>query len=337
VLHAGDPKLGDPYPVRLSRPRGRTSVREPELSELRAFCAAAHLGSIAEAARSLHVSQPALSKRLRTLEAVVGAELLVRSSRGVTLTEAGQHLYNAALRVLDSADTIQALIRNPASSPPVRLASSATIAEARLPQVLADLAAFEPGLAIELITANSWMVRELVGDGKADLGIAAVEPFGPPNDGLQERIVWRDEIVIGVPRGHPWQHLDEIPAVEFAATPTVQRDPWSSASRAVATVLERRGLRWAQPAAAIGSTDAMIATAIATGTPALLSLLSLRDSSGSDLTVRRVEGMNFDREFALIWPGSIYELEPAVQAVAHHVLDLPFARSRRRTREFQRS
>ena len=51
---------------------GRTLVRSPELSELRAFCAAVDLGSIGRAARLIQVSQPALSKRLKTLEAIAG-------------------------------------------------------------------------------------------------------------------------------------------------------------------------------------------------------------------------------------------------------------------------
>ena len=47
-------------------------VRMADIAELRAFCAAADLGSLGRAARLLGVSQPALSKRLRTLEALAG-------------------------------------------------------------------------------------------------------------------------------------------------------------------------------------------------------------------------------------------------------------------------
>src|SRR5271167_2911801 len=99
--------------------RGHVPVRDLEVGELRAFCAAATLGSIAEAARAMNVSQPAMSKRLRSLETVAGAELFERSSRGVTLTPAGVQLFTAARRLLRSADSVQALIKNPAASTPV--------------------------------------------------------------------------------------------------------------------------------------------------------------------------------------------------------------------------
>lgn len=54
-------------------------IRSPDLAELRALVAAVHHGSIGAAARELGVSQPALSKRLRQLETVVGLRLLDRS------------------------------------------------------------------------------------------------------------------------------------------------------------------------------------------------------------------------------------------------------------------
>src|SRR3984957_14480287 len=89
--------------------RGHVPVRDLEVGELRAFCAAATLGSTAEAARAMSRSKPAMSKRLRALEHVAGAELFVRRGRGVTLTPAGVQLYSSARRLLRSADSVQAL------------------------------------------------------------------------------------------------------------------------------------------------------------------------------------------------------------------------------------
>jgi DNA-binding transcriptional LysR family regulator len=309
-------------------------VREPEVAELRAFCAAATLGTIAEAARSLNVSQPALSKRLRTLEAVVGAELFQRSTRGVTLTDAGAHLYSAARRLLSSADTVQALLSNPAAASPVRIAASPTVADLRLPDVLANIARVEASLSVEVIAANSPVVRDLVREGRVDLGIAGVDPDRPQDDGLTDKVIWRDEVIVAVPDGHAWVDYDEIPAVEFAETPMVQLDPWSNSSRVVATALIHAGLQRALPYAAIGSSTAVVAVARATGRPALLSQLVAREHDGLGFTIRRVEGMRFDREFALVWTGQVSDLPAPVQVIAQYILDLPFARSRRARRAF---
>jgi DNA-binding transcriptional LysR family regulator len=307
--------------------RGHVPVRDLEVGELRAFCAAATLGSIAEAARAMNVSQPAMSKRLRALENVAGAELFERSSRGVTLTPAGVQLYSAARRLLRSADSVQALIKS-APTTPVRIASSPTIAELRLPQVLSELASSEHGITADLISANSELVRELVRDGRSDLGIASIDPYALYADGLEERIVWRDELVVVVPPGHPWEELEEVPADEFAATPVVQRDPWSNSSRIVTATLERLGLDRVPPIAAVGSTAGVIAAAYSTGAPALVSILAARANPEQRIEVRRVEGLRFGLEYALVWAGSMLDLRPEVQTVAGHIMHLPFARPR---------
>ena len=85
-------------------------VRSAEIAELRAFCAAVDLGSLGRAARLLRVSQPALSKRLRALEAVAGARLLERSPRGVRPTPAGNRLYLEARKLLAQAEAVDDLM-----------------------------------------------------------------------------------------------------------------------------------------------------------------------------------------------------------------------------------
>lgn len=305
---------------------GPIPVRDLEVAELRAFCAAATRGSLGEAARAMHVSQPAMSKRMRALEAVVGTELFERSSRGVTLTPAGAELYRAARRLLRSADSVQALIKDSGVWLPVRIASSPTMAELRLPQVLSELTEYDSRVAVELISANTGLVRELVHDGRADLGIAGLDPYAFHTDGLAERIVWRDELVLALPEGHPWTALEEVPPDVFASTPVVQRDPWSNANRIVDSTLDRCGVDRVRPLTVIGSASAVMAKARSTGTPALVSLLAVRANPELKMETRRVEGLRFGLEYGLVWVGSLHDLSAEVQLVANHIMQLPFAR-----------
>jgi len=97
-------------------------VRGPEIAELRAFYAAVDLGTVGKAAVSLKISQPALSKRLRTLEAAAGTQLLERSRRGVAPTAAGRRLYPEARRLLEQADVIERLLESaPREQAPIEL------------------------------------------------------------------------------------------------------------------------------------------------------------------------------------------------------------------------
>ncbi|MQA76658.1 MAG: LysR family transcriptional regulator, partial [Solirubrobacterales bacterium] len=190
-----------------------TLIRSPELAELRAFCAAVDLGSIGRAARLLRVSQPALSKRLRALETVAGARLLERSPRGVTATAAGARLYAEARKVVARAESVEVLMSGLGrlDEPPIRLASSPTMAEFVLPGPLVEFEGMhERHLSVEVFIANSYILRELVRDGRAEVGVAAVDPTGKREGVLDEVPFCEDEIVVAVPDKHPWARARAI-------------------------------------------------------------------------------------------------------------------------------
>src|SRR3954447_3823918 len=201
-------------------------VRSADIAELRAFCAAVDLGSLGRAARLLRVSQPALSKRLRVLETLAGARLLDRTNRGVTPTPAGARLYAEARKLLAQAETVDALLAGLSQEDaPVRLAASHTIAEYVLPGPLVEFEhRRERHLSVELIIANSLVVRDLVREGRAEFGIAAMarearavcrpaaRAGGPPPRGVRREVLFaHDELGGAVPERHPWAARRSIP------------------------------------------------------------------------------------------------------------------------------
>jgi DNA-binding transcriptional LysR family regulator len=294
-------------------------VRTPELAELRAFCAAVDLGSLGKAARLLRVSQPALSKRLRALEALSGSRLLDRSTRGVEPTAAGRELYEAARRLLGEAEAVEALMDGlGAEQAPVRLAASPTMAEFVLPPLLVELESrHDHHLSVELAIANSTAARSLTLEGRADLGVVAAG-VAPPDE-LCESPFCEDEIVIAVPEGHPWAALEEVDPAELVSTPLIMRDPGASSRGVVSEGLEVLGLSLAPPLAEIGSTSAAIAAALSEGAPLLVSSLALAGPQGGGLEVRRVAGLSFSRRFVLVHSGE-ESLPPAARALARHLL-----------------
>ncbi len=297
----------------MSRP-----VRPPEIAELRAFCAAVDLGSLGRAARLLGVSQPALSKRLRALEAVAGAPLLERSSRGVVATAAGERLYAAARRLLGEAELLEGLLANlPREQTPVRLAASHTVAEFLLAQPLVEFQRrHEQHLSVELTVVNSAAARTLVHEGRVEVAIAAREPDGDAA-GLTEVPFCESEVIVAVPEGHPWAQLQEIPVQELADTPMIMRDPHANSRRTVDTALEAAGVSLAPPLAEIGSTGAAKAAAISENAPLLISELAL--TPGDGLVACRVHGQRFQRLFVILHPGE-ENLRPAARALVADLL-----------------
>ena len=295
-------------------------VRSADIAELRAFCAAVDLGSLGRAARLLRVSQPGLSKRLRTLEALAGTRLLDRSPRGVTATPAGARLYAEARKLLTQAEAIDALMGGlSAEEAPVRLAASHTIAEFILPGPLVDFERRrERHLSVELVIANSLVVRELVSEGRAEFGIAVAEGGGAGEASLREVPYCDDEVVLAVPDRHPWAAVEEVEPEALVATPLIVRDPSANTRRTVDRALAERGLALTAPLAEVGSTSAAKAAALAECAPALLSRLAMR-AEGDRLVPRRVRGFRFLRRFALLL-GAEESLSAGALALVQHLL-----------------
>jgi DNA-binding transcriptional LysR family regulator len=273
--------------------------RSPRPDELRAFCAAVDLGGIGRAAQRLHLSQPAVSKRLKSLEELVGVPLLERSPRGVTTTAAGERLYLHARRVLAELDELGGLLGQiRGSSDTVHLAISHTAAEFAMPKALV-LMRRQTSAAVEVIVANSRVVKHMIAGGQADVGIAAFLREETLNDAICVPLL-DDEIVIAVPLGHPWARRSSITHAELLSTPIVLRDPDAHTRQTLDEVLTAAGLQAPPAACEVGSTQAAKDEAHELGLPTAMSRLAL--SPGDRLEVVPVQGLRFQRRFCIVHP-----------------------------------
>jgi DNA-binding transcriptional LysR family regulator len=274
-------------------------VLTPDLNELRSFCMAADLGSLGRAAVRLHVSQPSLSKRLASLEAKVGARLLERSPRGVVLTPAGRRLYGQARTLLEEADQVaEVMLGIRHTGDVVRLAASHSATEAFVAELLTHVQDGHP-LPVELVSANSQVVRTLVADGRADIGVAASRPDHTPNPGVRETELIDDAIICAVPTAHRWAGQGRVSRERFLATLLVLRDPSSNSRWTVDAVLAKHDLRLAPPLVEAATPAAALAEARRRTAPVLLSRHVI---AGTDFTGVVVEGLDFPRSYVLVAP-----------------------------------
>jgi DNA-binding transcriptional LysR family regulator len=271
-------------------------ARGPQLEELVAFCAAVELGGIGRAAQRLHLSQPAVSRRLQALEAVAGRELLERSPRGVTMTAAGERLYAHARRLTASLREIEDLLEQMRGrSETVHLAISHTAAEYLMPRALV-LMRRHTDAPVEVVIANSRVVKRMVAAGQADVGVAAFMP-DEPADAARVDLV-EDEIAIAVPLGHPWARRSSITTAELLSTPMVLRDPDAHTRQVIDEALEAAGLGSPPAASEVGSTQAAKDEAHELGLPTAMSRLAL--SPADRLEALPVEGLILRRRFCLL-------------------------------------
>jgi DNA-binding transcriptional LysR family regulator len=273
--------------------------RSPQLDELRAFCAAVELGGIGRAAQRLHLTQPAVSKRLKALEDLVGTALLERSAHGVTMTPAGERLYAHARRIASDMEELAGVLEQLGGvRETVHLAISHTAAEFVMPKALVSMQR-HTSAPVEVLIANSRVVKRMVRSGEADVGVAACME-GELVDGVENIPLLDDEIVLAVPLGHSWARRRSISPQELLASPIVRRDPGAHTRRVIDETLDRHGFGPLQVACEVGSTQAAKEEAHELGLPTLMSRLALSPTDRLELVA--VDGLRFKRRFCVLHP-----------------------------------
>lgn len=182
---------------------------------LEAFVAIAEHGSFQRAAETLHLSQTALSHRLRKIEADLGAPLLIRSPREVSLTREGQDLLVDARRLLkelnDSYSAARARARH--SRRKLSFACLPTIAHTMLPEVLRAFASDMPDIALTLHDVAAHRIAEIVQTGQAEFGITIVSA---QMLNLRVRALFDEPYELLVTADHPLASRDAVSRADMA-------------------------------------------------------------------------------------------------------------------------
>jgi DNA-binding transcriptional LysR family regulator len=143
------------------------------LVHLKVLAAVARHGSVTEAARELHYSQPSVSHHLSRLEAATGAKLVQRIGRGIRLTPEGQLLADRAAEILGRVDaaTSELAAQVGLQAGLVRLAANASTLSTIVPKAAASLAEAHPGLQLSLFDQHPVEALQMLRHGEIDVAI----------------------------------------------------------------------------------------------------------------------------------------------------------------------
>jgi DNA-binding transcriptional LysR family regulator len=181
-----------------------------EIRQLRYLVTIVEAGGFTRAAERVHVAQPGVSAQIRLLERELGQELLDRSGRTVSLTEAGAAVLpfaRAALRAIDElrdmADELAGLVRGR-----VRLGMVTSCGVPTMPELLARFHQVYPGIDITLIEDNSYALMDQLRDGALD--VALIAPGHRDPEGLALAVLADEEIVAAVGHGEPLSDQETV-------------------------------------------------------------------------------------------------------------------------------
>ncbi len=149
-----------------------------DLESLRSFYHVAKERSFSRAAKTLHVSQPAVSVRIKSLESELGERLFDRARKGVALTEAGTVLFSSAEKIFSDVEEARARLRElkETGAGRVRLGCSDTVSLYLLPEPLKRFRKRFPAAEVLIRNDHTAGILDLLLRGELDFGIVSRPP-----------------------------------------------------------------------------------------------------------------------------------------------------------------
>jgi len=211
------------------------------LHEIAVFIAAAQSASFSQAARRLHISQPAVSQAIHSLERQFGASLFDRHNRAGWLTPAGEALLPAA-RELDSASQVVIETMNHVDglvAGELAVGCATTAGKYVLPGLLAAFQTQYPQVHVRLEVRNNEDVLAGLLGGELALGLMSqVSPL----PALEYQPFFEDRIILIVPAGHAWASFGRALPADLIDQPLIMQEPDSGTRAAVLEALAHHAI-----------------------------------------------------------------------------------------------
>jgi DNA-binding transcriptional LysR family regulator len=253
-----------------------------ELRQLRTFVAVAELRHFARAASLCNLSQPAVSHQIAQLEEELGAKLLNRAARRVSLTVAGEVFLEEARRILGAVDRAHERMQEVARGAVgrIRLGATPTPGLYLLPPLLARYRGEHESYDLRFEIAPTHELAERVARNDLDMAVVA----GPlPSSELQARGLAEDELVLIAAPNSPLGHAKALKPAQLDAETWIVREEGSDTRRQLVTWWHRHRLAPTRTMT-FNHPDAVKRAVMASLGVAMVSRLTVTD----DLATRRL-------------------------------------------------
>ncbi|MCP3771786.1 selenium metabolism-associated LysR family transcriptional regulator [Paenibacillus sp. MZ04-78.2] len=274
--------------------------------QLHIFHTVAEKGSFSYAAQALHMTQPAVTMQVQSLEDYFGTKLFVRSTKRVELTEAGRTLLPFASRSIElmrETDIRMSKFTHTLEGR-LHLGASLTVGEYVLPRLLGPFGQEYPNISVSMKVINTKQILEEVLRHQLTFGLVEAEVDHPD---VHTEAVLNDELKLIVPRRHPLAEREHIGLEELEKYPFVLREQGSGTRKVMEEELARAGcdVSALKIVMELGSTGAVKSAVEAGLGISIVSQSSVKhEATLGVLQVKNVEGVSFARSFHAIYLSS---------------------------------
>lgn len=231
-------------------------INLPDYKALATLKAVVELGGVNHAAQALYIGQPAVTKRLRSLDSSYGVALMRHQGRKLQLTTAGEKVYAYARLILEhQANLLDDLSSLRTGHNRLKLEVTFAIGEHMLPEILLHFAKSHPQQRIESRLGYSRRIHNRLATGLADLALLEQAPRHP---NIQAEPWMEDELLLVCGPAHPLWGVEEIDKKQLEQLHFILREPQSSIRNTLDLTLHNMGLKQLQIDMEVGSSDTII-------------------------------------------------------------------------------
>lgn len=181
------------------------------VDDLRAFVAVARLGTVSRAAEALGRTQPSVSARLASLEALWDVRLFDRRPRGMVVTPAGESLLPLARETLTAMESLERAAGHlPDRRAELRIGAGDALGRVLVPRAIGRLLKEYPEIGVRILEGNSARLLEALGRGDIDLALVVSPGIGRPAAGLAVEPLLDSPVDLLLPSGSRWKGRDRI-------------------------------------------------------------------------------------------------------------------------------
>ena len=209
---------------------------------LQVFHTVARLLSFTKAAEELHMTQPAVTFQVRQLEEQFNTRLFDRTHNRISLTEAGQRVYEFADRIFELYAEMENAVRDMTGeiSGMLVIGASTTIAEYMLPSLLGDFKKQYPDINVHLKVSNSDGIVSMVENNDIDLGVVEAPVM---NKNLVVEECRKDRLVAIVPPQHALASLETVAIKDLLENAYIAREEGSGTREVIQEYLTDLGMQ----------------------------------------------------------------------------------------------
>lgn len=274
--------------------------------QLHIFHTVAEKGSFSHAAQALHMTQPAVTMQIQSLEEYFGTKLFVRSTKKIELTEAGRTLLPFAKQSIDllkETDISMSKFTHMLEGR-LQLGASLTVGEYVLPRLLGPFSKEYPNISVSLKVMNTKQILEEILSHQLTFGLIEADVNHPD---VHTEALMHDELKLIMPPNHPLVQQDVIQLEDIVKYPFISREQGSGTRTVMEEELARAGISASsmKMVMELGSTGAVKSAVEAGLGIALLSQSSVKHEAALGvLAVRSIKDVKFVRSFYAIYLNS---------------------------------